>query len=83
MPSDKINVLECLVKVQHLQRIANECDVYIEFYPKMCFLYVTLESANNEYEIFCFSIKNSFQENSDELQSLEEKFNLFNKKQDD
>lgn len=83
MPSDKINVLECLSKAQHFQRIATKCIVFIDYYPFECKVNVTLVSDKGEIAVYKFNINNYFMENKQELQRLEEKFYKLNGIKDD
>lgn len=81
--ADKIHVIECLAKAQGLQRIATKCVVFIENDPFEEGVNITLISECGDIFIYKFGYNYSFMKNRDELQRLENKFNLLNGKQDD
>ena len=81
MPSDKINILECLVKAQHFQRVAEHCEIAIR--KDVNFeVWVDLMTPNKQSYRFIFWLGNTFQENAEILQDLEELFYTYEKEEE-
>lgn len=74
--ADKNNVIECLVKVQHLQRIAKYCEIAIRSKVN-CEVNVELITPTKEKFIFFFLLENTFTENAEVLQDFENLFNIY------